>query len=175
MLWKWQPGETFQFFVQKQPGDKPGTTDADYYIFDRATGKWRHSATINSPNGGKPGVGTIGGTLASFLENFLGTNKDEPKLALYRLWLGPSVDTMKCLTRAGGDGKWGEMHDTYFLAEGDAAKLNAVFTKVEADYGKPVFGEKGKELPPISNRAVPAAVLAALQHLPQAPKAAATP
>ena len=175
MIWPWQPGETFQFFVQKQPGDKPGTTDARYYIIDRATGKWRHSATINSPNGDKSGVGTIGGTVASFLENFLGTNKEEAKLALYRLWLGPAVDSMKCLTRAGGDGQWGEMHDSYFLAEGDTAKLDAVFAKQEAAYGKPVFGGKGKDLPPITDRPLPAAVLAALKALPRAPKAVEKP
>ena len=52
MLWDWKVGDTFQFFVQKVPGTGD-TTDARYYVFDRTTKKWLHSATIQSPNGGK--------------------------------------------------------------------------------------------------------------------------
>ena len=125
MLWDWKFGETFQFFVQKTPGNGD-TTDARYYIFDLKQKKWLHSATINSPNGGKKSVATIGGGgLYSFLENFAGKDKAVPKLALYRLWLGPSVEKMKCLTKAGGDGDWGQLHDAYFLAEGDQGRLAA--------------------------------------------------
>ena len=124
MLWPWKLGETFQFFVQKTPGKTPDTTDTRYYIYDRGQKKWLHSATITNPNGGKKSVATIGGGLNSFLENFAGKDRAVPKLALYRLWLGSSVDTMKCLTKAGGDGTWGQLHDAYFLAEGDPAALN---------------------------------------------------
>ena len=103
MLWDWKVGDTFQFFVQKRPGAAEGTTDARYYIYDRGAKKWRHSATITCPNGDKKSeasVATIGGGgLASFLENFVGKDRDVPKLALYRLWLGTDVDTMKCLTQ----------------------------------------------------------------------------
>jgi hypothetical protein len=106
MLWDWKLGETFQFFVQKQPGVTPDTTDARYWIYDRKQKKWLHSATINSPNGGKKSVATIGGGLNSFLENFASKDKNIPKIALYRLWLGTSVDKLKCLTRAQGDGTW---------------------------------------------------------------------
>ena len=105
-LWGWKVGDTFQFFVQKRPGAVKGTTDARYYIFDRGAKKWRHLATITCPNGDKKtaaSVATIGGGgLASFLENFLGKDRDVPKLALYRLWLGNRVDAMKCLTRRKG-------------------------------------------------------------------------
>jgi len=108
--------------------------------------------------------------LNSFLENFRHTNKDTPKLALYRLWLGSDIDTLKCLTLAGGDGTWGQLHDEYFLAEGDTAKLKAVLSGLEPEYGKPLFGEKGKKLAPISNRPMPATVIAALKNLPHAAK-----
>ena len=60
MLWPWNVGDTFQFFVQKQHG-KDDTTDARYYIFDPKQKKWLHSATISSPNGGKASVATVGG------------------------------------------------------------------------------------------------------------------
>ena len=62
---------------------------------------------------------------------------------------------MKCLTKAGGDGTWGELHDAYFLAEGDPAALNAVFAQLKKKkFGQPVMGEKGKNLEPISDIAV---------------------
>ena len=167
MPWDWKVGDTFQFFVQKLPG-KGDTTDTRYFIFDLKQKKWLHSATINSPNGGKKSVATIGGGLNSFLENFAGKDKATPKLALYRLWLGSSVEKMKFLVKASGDGTWGQLHDAYFLAEGDADQLKAVFSKLEKEYGKAIVGVQGKELKPISDKAVPAAVIEALKGLPQA-------
>ena len=167
MLWDWKVEDTFQFFVDKVPG-KGDTTDASYYVFDRAKKKWLHSATINCPNGGKKSVATIGGGINSFLENFAGRDKAVPKLALYRLWLGSSVDKMKCLTRAQGDGKWGELNDAYFLAEGDAEQLKEAFSKLEKKYGKPIMGEKGKKLEPISDVSLDKKLITALKKLPQA-------
>ncbi len=169
MLWDWSTGETFQFFVRKQQG-KGDTTETRYYIFDPKQKKWVHSATISNPNGGKKSVATIGGGLNSFLENFAGKDKAIPKLALYRLWLGPSIENMKCLTRVGGDGTWGELGDAYFLAEGDKVALDAVFSKSEAKYGKPIFGDNGKKLAPISDKPLSAKAISVLTHLPHAKK-----
>jgi hypothetical protein len=168
MLWPWKIGDTFQFFVQKVPGKTPDTTDTRYYIYDRTQKTWLHSATITNPNGGKASVATIGGGMNSFLENFAGRDRAVPKLALYRLWLGPSVDAMKCLTKARGDGTWGELHDAYFLAEGDSAALNAVFAQLKEKYGQPVMGEKGKDLEPISDNALDDKLIETLKKLPQA-------
>jgi hypothetical protein len=170
MLWDWKEGETFQFFVQKKPAKNPKHIDASYYIFDTKQNKWLHVATITSPQGGEKSVATLGGGLNSFLENFTGQGREMPKIALYRLWLGPSVEKMKCLTKAKGDGTWGVLHDAYFLAEGDSEKLGAMFSKLEKQYGKPVFSEKGKELEPLSNTPLPDKVISALKHLPQADK-----
>ena len=39
MIWNWKTNETFHFFVHKQPGAETNTTDARYYIFDRAAKK----------------------------------------------------------------------------------------------------------------------------------------
>jgi hypothetical protein len=170
MLWPWHTNETFQFFVRKEPGSETNTTDARYYIYDRSAGKWRHSATITSPDGGHRSVATLGGGINSFLENFAGRDREVPKLALYRLWLGPSVDGMQCLTNARGDGIWGELHGAYFLAEGNRAALDAVFSGLEKEYGKPVFGERRKGLSPIEAKPIPTAVLEALKDLPRANK-----
>jgi hypothetical protein len=171
MLWDWKVGETFQFFLTKQRGAKTDTTDVRYYAYDRKQKKWLHSATINCPNGGKRSVATIGGGLNSFLENFAGKDRDVPKIALYRLWLGPSVEKLKCLTRAEGDGAWGQWGDAYFLAEGEKAALDAVFLKLQLTYGKPVFGGHGVSHAPISDKPLGAKAISALRHLPRAKKA----
>ena len=168
MLWPWKTNETFQFFVQKQPGDKPDTTDSRFYVFDPKKPGWRHVATISNPNGGHKSVTTLGGGMNSFLENFAGRDRTVPKLALYRLWLGPSVGQLKCLTRARGDGKWGQLQDAYFLAEGGTNELDTLFSGLERTMGKPVFGARDKILPPISDKPVPASVVQALSHPPQA-------
>jgi hypothetical protein len=70
-------------------------------------------------------------------------------------------------TRAGGDGTWGQLHDAYFLAEGDTAELNAVFASVEPKFGKPIFGNQGSKLAPIGDKPVPASVLKALRNPPR--------
>jgi Domain of unknown function (DUF3472) len=165
MLWPWKEHDTFRFFVRKQEGAKPGTIDASYFVFDPARNAWRHSATISCPEGGKRSVATLGGGINSFLENFAGTDREVPKLALYRLWLGPDPDRMKCLTRARGDGTWGQLHDAYYLAEGNAEKLEALFASIKARYGKPTPGHRGGKLKPISERAVPASVKTAMKSM----------
>ena len=172
MLWDWETGDTFQFLLQKQPGSSAGTTDARYYIYDRKSQKWRHSATISNPNGDDKSKASVmhvgGGGLASFLENFTGKDRALPKLALYRLWMGTSADKMKCLTQAQGDGIWGQLGHAYFLAEGDKKELDALFGKLQKQYGKPIFGQEGKRLNPIPDKPVPAAVVKDLKALPRA-------
>jgi hypothetical protein len=156
MLWDWQVGDTFQFFVMKSPSTTADTTEARYYVYDRGTTKWQHSATITSPNGDSKtakSVTTIGGGgLASFLENFGGKDRDIPKLALYRLWLGTDLDHMNCLTKATGDGTWGTLHDCYFLAEGDGKALEALYSRSKERYGEPNVSNKDSKLNPISNQ-----------------------
>jgi hypothetical protein len=172
MLWDWREGDTFQFFVRKQLGATPGTTDTRYYVYDRTSKKWRHSATITSPNGDRKSAGSVatlgGGALASFLENFLGKDREVPKIALYRLWLGTGIDNMKCLTRASGDGTWGQLHGAYFLAEGNAGKLKAAFGKLKKKYGEPIFGRKGKKREPIPDRPLAEELKKQLKALPAA-------
>jgi hypothetical protein len=170
MLWPWESGKTFQFFVQKLPSQTADSTDTCYYVYDRSQKQWLHIATITSPNGGKKCVTTIGGGLNSFLENFTGMDRAAPKLALYRLWLGSGLDTMKSLTRAKGDGTWGQLDDAYFLAEGDPTELNVTFSKLEKEFGKPLYGRKGKQLDPISEKTVPRFVRDVLIYPPHGKK-----
>lgn len=168
MLWGWKIGETFQFFVQKKMGAAKDTTDTRYYIFDRKKNQWVHSATINNPNGGKESVATISGGIVSFLENFAGKDNEVPRLALYRLWLGDRIDTMRCLTKASGDGLWGTMNDAFFIAAGDRSKLAIVLKGLEPKYGQAVFEEQKQTIRRISDKPIPADVITALQNPPQA-------
>jgi hypothetical protein len=168
VIWPWQTGETFRFLVTNSAGEKPDTTDACYYIHDDGRKRWLPVATITSPNGGKKSVSTFGGGLNSFLENFTGKDRDEPKLALYRLWLGTSPDKLKCLTRATGDGKWGVLHDAYFLAEGSDEKLAALFAKLEREYGKSTVGSRSAKLQRISDEVLAAETIKELKSLTRA-------
>ena len=92
-------------------------------------------------------------------------------MALYRLWLGSSVDSMKCLTQGIGDGQWGELHDNYFLAGGGKNELAAVFARLAPEFGQPVYGGKHVSLSPLSDKPLPATVIDELKHLPRADSA----
>ncbi|HWB09788.1 MAG TPA: DUF3472 domain-containing protein [Pirellulales bacterium] len=173
-FYNWRVGETFRFFLQKHPGGEAGTTDARYYVYDREQKAWRHLATIASPNGGERSAKSVanigGGGLASFLENFSGKDRATAKLALYRLWLGKSLDDMHCLTRATGDGIWGTLGGAYFLAEGDKGRLEALFDGLKEQHGEPVFGAKDKKLEPLADKPVPGEMGEGLKNLPRARK-----
>lgn len=168
LVWPWEIGETVQFHLQKQKADDGKSTDARYYIYDRQAKQWRHVSTIRSSIGGQRSVETIGGGLNSFLENFSGKAKDRPKVALYRLWLGKSVDALQPLTKARGDGLWGQLDGAYFLAEGADDELAKTFRSLEPKYGKPAYARVGEKLPPLKADPVPEAIVAELKMLPRA-------
>jgi hypothetical protein len=175
MVVPWKVGQTFQYFVRKTPAvGKADTTDASYYFVDPTTKKWVFEAVIQNPNGGHDEVGTIGGGMNSFLENFAGTDKDVARLATYKLWLGEDPEHLKPITKGGGDGPWGELHDAYFLATGSKANLDKVFASIKPKYGDPAWGGKSIELPPIKATPVPPEVVKQLQHLPPPPSLATT-
>jgi len=172
MVLPWKVGQPFQFFVRKTPAVGQGdATDTSYYFVDPQTHKWVFEAVIRNPNGGHAEVGTIGGGMNSFLENFAGTEKDVARLATYKLWLGDEADHLTPLTKAGGDGPWGELHGAYFLATGSTANLDKVFASIKATYGDPAWGKKGTPLPPVKAVPVPAEVVKQLRKLPMPPVA----
>jgi hypothetical protein len=71
---------------------------------------------------------------------------------------------MKCLTKGGGDGIWGQLHDAYFLAEGDPAALNGVFAQLRKKKCHwPVMGAKGKSLEPIPDGPLPKRLIVTLK------------
>jgi hypothetical protein len=171
MLWDWKNGQTFQFFLRKQPGAKPDTTDTSFYGCD-ARHPWRHVATITSPNGAHA-RGAAFVELMSWIEN-IGGQADfaQPKLDLVSLWIGADPAHLKRLTRSGGSsgsGRWGILHGEYFLAEGSREQLAALFAKLEPKYGRPNFGVDGQELAPLADTPLAEETLRELSHLPQSP------
>jgi hypothetical protein len=146
MPWDWQTGEAFRFFVKKTASTTKDSTDCQYFVMDRKTSQWRKSATITSPNGGKRSVETIGPALASFLENFGGVDKAAPKIATYNLWTGPDERHLRCLTLAAGDGLWGTLGDSYFLAEGEKQALTAAFNRIPTQIGASQYGTRKQKL-----------------------------
>lgn len=174
-LYDWELGETFRFVVRKEKGSEPNTTAARYYFFDRVSATWHHAATIQSPNGDEkstPSVSNLAGGMVSFLENFSGRDKEVPKLALYRLWLGNDVKSLTPLTRAEGDGKWGRIGDAYYLAEGDDAALAKILQEAEAKWGKATVATKDIKPEPLPATPLPEETRKALEALPQAPPVA---
>lgn len=167
----WKVGKISQFFLRKQPGSQPKTTDTSFYVADHSSGKWRHVGTINALNGPEHEQETFGG-ISSLIENYGGeANVKKAKIVLFDLWLGTNLDGMRHITLSGGEsgggtGCWGQLHDQYFIAEGGLKELNAAFTKLESKYGKPVFGKDGEELPHVTYKSMPAELIKELKNLP---------
>jgi hypothetical protein len=165
LVWNWKVGETFQFYVRKHPGQVPNSTDTDYYIFDRQKHGWLHSASISSPNGDAKSVATIGGGIASFLENFSGQHRADAKLALYNLWLGHKASDLERLTVAHGDGLWGQMGNAYYLAEGSPENLKRVFDQAVPQWGNLRDGTLAPKLNPLKPKRLSKQLLRALESL----------
>ncbi len=165
----WELGQVYRFYVTKTQDATAANTLTRLYYRDEKTGKWVHEATISNPNNGSESVPTFGGGLNGFLENWLGKDREAPKLALYRLWLGNSPDDLMCVNHAGGDGKWGVLNDWFYLAEGDDAALAAVIDRSRIPNSPMILNEKRGDELEISYKPVPAATVRELHHLPQAP------
>ena len=162
--WPWKVGETFRFYARKRPGSAPDTTDLLYYAYDNAGKKWVHMSTITSPNGGRASARTLT-NINSFLHNYLGQNRDAPRLALYRLWSGKDLDRLTPIRNATGDGTWGQLGGAYFIASGSKANLEAAYARWAKTYGAPRLPKPNRPLAPIPMRSLPAGTLEELKAL----------
>ncbi|HLV79080.1 MAG TPA: hypothetical protein VKT32_02325, partial [Chthonomonadaceae bacterium] len=100
-------------------------------------------------------------------ENWSGQERAIPKLALYRLWTGDSPADMENITEASGDGDWGVVNDTFFLAEGDSSALAPIFARARKP-GTPILrGATGHTTLRVHDRRVPARIVHALETLPE--------
>jgi len=163
----WKTHHTYKFYATKVQDAAQTNTLTKLYFLDDDTHQWVHEATISNPNNGNVSVTTFGGGLNAFLENWSGQDRKMPKLAKYRLWLGTSPEDLKNVTDGAGDGKWGVLNDTFYLAEGDDPALEPYFDLAKHD-GQVTHGEKGQTLS-VPERKVPPSIIRGLEKLPSAP------
>ena len=163
----WDLGKTYRYYATKEQDSTQANTLTKLYFYDDHSHKWIHEATISNPNDGNISVTTFGGGLNAFLENWMGKDKELPKLALYRLWMGNSPKELENVTDGTGDGNWGVLNDTFYLAEGDDSALAPIFEKSKREDSQVVRGGKRGAVLSVKPRKVPASILRALQKLPK--------
>lgn len=161
----WEIGKTYKYFVKKDQDSTGANTLTKLYFFDDKLHRWVHQATISNPNDGHVSVKTFGGGLNAFLENWMGEERQKPKLALYRLWTGNSPSELENVTACTGDGNWGILNNTFYLAEGETDALAPIFSKYQGKGSGPVHGgAKGVRLT-VTSRKVPPSTVRALNKL----------
>jgi Domain of unknown function (DUF3472) len=121
--YSWQLNRTYRFFIVKRQDEVNNRTLASAYFYDDFQDRWVYDATIASPNNGDKAVKGFGGDMNAFLENWSGADKNAPRLALYRLWVGTTPDDLVKVTDATGNGTWGTYGNSYFLASGNPQPL----------------------------------------------------
>ena len=164
----WSVGHIYRYYATKRQDSTGANTLTSLYFFDDAAHKWVHEATISNPNNGNVSVTSFGGMLNSFLENWSGQERTKPKLAIYRLWVGTSPTDLRNVTEASGDGNWGVLDDTFYLAEGDTDALAPIFAATKKPFERSSGGRRSPMT--VKSRRIPSDVLRGLAHLPQAPE-----
>lgn len=163
----WKVGRVYRYYVTKEQDATGANTLTRTYFYDEGLRKWVHEATISNPNDGHESVTTFGGMLNAFLENWSGQERAKPKVAIYRLWLGTSPRDLVNVTEARGDGNWGVLNDTFYLAEGDEDALATVFEQAKKPGTEVVRGKEDRSTLTVGARKVPASVVKALEKLPR--------
>lgn len=164
----WELGKTYRYYAFKEQDSAGANTLTKLYFRDDQAGKWVHEATISNPNNGNVSVTTFGGGLNAFLENWLGKDRARPKLAVYRLWLGTSPKDLTNVTDGSGDGNWGVLNSSFYLAEGEDSALAPIMARYKGS-GVLVRGGKRGEILSVPERNVPPSIVRALERLPTAP------
>jgi hypothetical protein len=164
----WPLDTIYRFYATKTQDATGDNTLTRLYFYDELRRRWVHEATISSPNDWHDSVRTFGGSLNAFLENWSGEERSKPKLALYRLWVGSSPDDLVNVTEANGDGNWGVLDDTFYLAEGSGEALAPVFALAEAKGAHATRGKVNGRSLKVRSRTVPEEVVQQLKNLPRA-------
>jgi hypothetical protein len=160
----WPLKKVFRYYATKEQDATKANTLAKYYFYDEGLHKWVLEATISCPNNGNTSVETFGGALYSFLENWSGRQREVPKVAIYRLWVGNSPASLVNLCEVRGDGKWGTIGDDFYMAEGDDAALAGVF-KASGKVVTP--GSADRKPMTVKRRAMPHRTVKELENLPK--------
>jgi hypothetical protein len=160
----WQLNKTYRYFAEKVQDSTQANTLTKLYFYDEPSRRWVHEATISNPNNGDISVPTFGGGLNAFLENWMGQDKAAPKLAVYRLWVGTTPSNLVNVTDGQGDGKWGVLNGSFYLAEGEDSNLAPLFKKYKGTGGVIAGSPKGSPLT-VPERRIPKNIVRALEHL----------
>ncbi len=166
----WREARPFRFAIAKQPDASGENTLITFYFFDASLDKWVLQATLSTPNGGKDFVRYFNRTnLGSFLENFSHRQLEVPKLCLYRLWAGAAPEDLVFLSKAKGDGPWGILNDSFYLAQGkDQVALDALVARQPKSRDSRIGLIKGAKAPlTVPDRKLPPEIIAALKALPK--------
>jgi len=163
--YNWKLGKPYRYFATKEHDTSGKNVLTKLYFYDDQLRKWVHEATISNPDDGHISVSTFGGGLNAFLENFLGQEKEKPKVALYRLWLGTKPDNMENVTTGSGDGNWGVLGDTFYLAEGNESDVDAVFQKSHKRGQTVIRGKADRSTLQVPERKLPVRTIRELDKL----------
>jgi hypothetical protein len=166
----WQLGKPFRFAVSKEPDRFGENTLVTFYFFDASLNHWVLQAALSAPNGDKDSVRYfLRPNMNSFLENFAGRQLELPKLCLYRLWAGTAPENLVFLRKAKGDGPWGVLNDSFYLAQGkDPAALDALLARQPKSRDSQIGWIRGAKAPlTVPDRKLPADTIAALKALPK--------
>lgn len=150
--YEWSETSVFKFAVTKSPDGSGQNTLTSFYFYDRKKKRWILEASISSPTDNKDCVRYFGGGMNSFLENWSGKKKHIPKLCLYRLWVGTAPANLRFLRKASGDGHWGILNDSYYLAEGDDLALKKIILKHTKSTKNIIKAKRNEKLPLIPDQ-----------------------
>ncbi len=161
----WKLGEVYQYYAEKVQDAKSENTLTKLYFYDAKLRKWVHEATISNPNNGNISVPTFGGSLNAFLENWMGEEREKPKLARYRLWTGTKPSDLQPVTEGSGDGNWGVLNDAFYLAEGEESAVGTLIEKLQKGPKSFTRGEVNKGRLMVTSHKLPRHVIKDLEHL----------
>ncbi len=169
--YRWENKRVFRFCVSKQTAADGNSVSCRYSFFDDGLKKWVHQATIETPVGGYDSVKYFDNGLCAFLEDFWhGADSKSPKVCLYRLWRGTNPENLQYLRKAGGDGHWGVLSGSFYLAGGDdAGAVAAELEKAPHQAGDKLKQKAGDPLIELPDRKLPDGVAKELATLPVSP------
>lgn len=162
----WNEKQTFRFAVAKCPDKSGKNILTQYYTRDEQQKKWQCRAVISNPCNDKDSARYFQMSgLSSFIHSRSGKATHTPKVCIYRLWAGAAPDKLQCLHQAAGNGHWGVIKGSFYLAAGDDAALDAVLKQQPASKENVLRAEKGKILA-VPDSVVPPKMVEELKSLP---------
>jgi hypothetical protein len=125
---RWKRTPVYRFLVRRSYSKSLRKFLTEMYYSDQPKGGWVFEANISNPVKAGAGLNSPE-TLRSFVNVWDRRYGVQPRLAIFRLWSGPSVRKLRPISSAVGDGTWGTTPRGFFVAVGDKTELRAILTK----------------------------------------------